>query len=339
MTIAYMVKRIGVFFLTVWITATLNFMLPRLAVTGGWLPSAPVQAVLGTMQEQGATVENSAALIESFRRRFGVDQPFLVQYVKYLWAMAHFDLGYSLAYFPATVMDIIKTAMPYTIGLLSISTLLAFSLGIPAGALLVWRGTPRVARIVIPLFMALAPIPYYLLAMILMFVLVFGLHVFPFGGTTSIGRVTIEGFDPEHILDLIYHSTLPALSIIISNIGGWALGMRGMMATVLGEDYLTLAEAKGLKERRIFLHYAIRNAMLPQFTALAISLGNILSGAVLVELIFAYPGMGYLLYKSIVNLDYTLMQGITFILVLSVATAILIIDLLYPKLDPRITLT
>ncbi|HEY65595.1 MAG TPA: ABC transporter permease [Caldilineae bacterium] len=333
MTIQYVLRRIGIFLLVVWTTATINFVTPRLA------PGDPIQAMLGVMQEQGATVEDSAVLIEGFRRRFGLDQPIFIQYLKYLWAMAHFDLGYSLAHFPATVTEIIGTAMPYTIGLLSVTTLLTFSIGILAGALLVWRGTARAARVLISLFMVLAPIPYYLLAMVLIFLLSFSLHIFPHSGVTSVGRVATGGFDLEYILDLIYHSTLPALSIIIAGIGGWALGMRGMMVTVLGEDYLTLAEAKGLKERRIFLRYAVRNAMLPQFTGLAISLGFIVSGATIVELIFTYPGMGYQLYQSIVNSDYPVIQGITFFLVLSVATAILIIDLIYPKLDPRITYT
>jgi peptide/nickel transport system permease protein len=153
-----------------------------------------------------------------------------------------------------------------------------------------------------------------------------------------VGRVT-SGFDLRHVWDLIYHSILPALSIIIAGIGGWALGMRGMMVTVLGEDYLTLAEAKGLRDRHIFLRYALRNAMLPQFTGLAISLGFIVSGATIVEYLFSYPGMGYQLYRSITSNDYPVIQGITFFLVLAVATAIFVIDLLYPWLDPRITYT
>lgn len=331
MSVQYVLRRVGIFFLIIWTTATINFIMPRLA------PGDPMQAILGQMQEQGATIENSAVLIENFRTKFGLDQPIYIQYLKYLWAMARFDLGYSLAHFPATVTEIIAVAMPYTIGLLSVTTVLTFILGVLAGALLVWRTTPGLMKVVISVFVAIAPIPYFLLAMILMFLFSFTLNIFPHSGVASVGRLTGDGFDLGYILDLLYHSTLPALSIIIAGIGGWALGMRGMMVTVLGEDYLTLAEAKGLKERRVFLRYALRNAMLPQFTALAISMGFIVSGATLVEYIFSYPGMGYRLYLSITNSDYPVIQGITFFLVVSVATAILIIDLIYPRLDPRIT--
>jgi peptide/nickel transport system permease protein len=333
MTVQYIIRRIGIFFLIVWTTATINFIIPRLA------PGDPVQAMLGRMETQGARFEDSAVLIEGYREKFGLDDPILIQYLKYLWAMARFDLGYSLALFPATVTEIIANAIPYTLGLLLVTTILTFSLGVLAGALLVWRGTSPVARALISAFMMLAPIPYYLLAMILMFLLSFTLHLFPHSGVVSVGRISRGTFDVGYALDIVYHSTLPALSIIIAGVGGWALGMRGMMVTVLGEDYLTLAEAKGLKEGRIFFRYALRNAMLPAFTGLAISLGFIVSGATLVEYLFTYPGMGYQLNQAIISSDYPVIQGITFFLVLSVATAILIIDLVYPKLDPRITYT
>jgi peptide/nickel transport system permease protein len=331
MTIQYVLRRLGIFVLIIWTTATINFIIPRLA------PGDPVQAMLGVMAEQGATVQNSAVLIAAFREKFGMDDPIYIQYLKYLWAMARLDMGYSLAHFPATVTEIISTAAPYTLGLLSVTTLITFTLGTLAGALLVWRGTAKLAKALISLFMVLAPIPYYLLAMVLMFLLSFTFRIFPHSGITSVGRLSTGGFDLGYALDVLYHSTLPALSIIIAGIGGWALGMRGMMVSVLGEDYLVLAEAKGLKERRIFLWYAVRNAMLPQFTGLAISLGFIVSGATLVEYIFTYPGMGYQLNRAIQSSDYPVIQGITFFLVLSVATAILIIDLIYPRLDPRIT--
>ena len=331
MTVGYIVRRLGVFLLIVWITATINFIVPRLA------PGDPVQAMLGRLEEQGGKVENSAKLIEEYRAMFGLDDPLWLQYVKYLAATARLDMGYSLTQFPVRAIDIIKDGLPYTIGLLTVTTLLAFGIGIIAGALLVWRGTPRAAKMFIPLLMIIAPIPYYLLAMLLLFLLAFTFRIFPHTGVVAIGRIATGSLDVGYLLDIVYHSILPGLSIILSSVGGWALGMRGMMVTVQGEDYLTLAEAKGLRGRWIFLRYALRNAMLPQLTGLAISLGHIVSGATLVELIFGYPGVGYRLYQAITSADYTVMQGITFILVMSVAIAILIIDLLYPRLDPRIT--
>lgn len=331
MNLKYVLRRLSIFFLIIWVASTLNFIIPRLA------PGDPMSAILGKMQAQGAQVANSAQIIEMFRERFGLGEPLYVQYGKYLWALLHLDLGYSIAYFPAKVTDIVQNALPYTIGLLTITTLITFVLGVFAGALLVWHTTPRAAKIVITFFMMLAPIPYYLLAIVFVSVLAFSLGLFPYSGVVSVGRLPTQGFDVGYLLDIMYHSTLPALSIIIAGVGGWILGMRGMMVTVLGEDYLTLAEAKGLRDWRIFFSYAMRNAMLPQFTGLAISLGYVVSGATIVELIFSYPGMGYRLFQAINTNDFPVIQGITFFLVVSIAVAILVIDLIYPKLDPRIT--
>ena len=153
MTIGYVLKRLGVFVLIVWITATINFVVPRLA------PGDPVQAMLGRMEEQGAKVENSAALIAQYRALFGLDDPLWLQYLKYIAATARLQMGYSLTQFPATVWDIVRDALPYTLGLLTVTTLVAFSLGVLSGALLVWRGTPRAARMFIPVLMIIAPIP------------------------------------------------------------------------------------------------------------------------------------------------------------------------------------
>ena len=331
MTFRYITKRIGLFFLTIWVASTLNFLIPRLS------PGDPIAGILGAMQAQGATVANGAEIVESYRARFGLDDPIPVQYVRYLWALAHLDLGYSIANFPTPVSSIIGASLPYTLTLLTVATIITFVIGNFAGALLVWKATPAAAKTLITIFVMLAPIPYYLLAMILIFLFSYVLHIFPSSGITETGRVVGAGFDLNYWLDMGYHSILPALSIIIAGIGGWALGMRGMMVTVLGEDYLTLAEAKGLKNPRIFLNYAVRNAMLPQFTGLAISLGYVVSGSVIVELLFSYPGLGYQLFRAISANDFPVIQGITFFLVLSIAVAILGIDLIYPRLDPRIT--
>ena len=231
---------------------------------------------------------------------------------------------------------LILDGLPYTLGLLGVAAFLQFSLGILLGALFVWPRAPKIVGFIAPLFFAISPIPYYLLAMFLIYLMAYTLHVLPHSGAVSIGQI-YQGFSLAYVWDLLRHSILPGLSIVLSGMGGWALGMRGMTITVLGEDFLTLARAKGLREGWIFTRYAMRNAMLPQFTGLAISMGFIVSGSSIVELMFTYPGVGYKLYQSIVNADYTVMQGITFFIVVSVATAVLIIDLLYPVLDPRIT--
>jgi peptide/nickel transport system permease protein len=173
------------------------------------------------------------------------------------------------------------------------------------------------------------------LGILLLYVLAFILHWFPVGGSTSV--TTTSGLNLPFILDVIDHSVLPAAAIVLTAIGGWMLGMRAMMITVTGSDYLTLAEVKGLRERRIFLRYALRNAILPQVTGLAIALGYVVSGSILVEVVFSYPGIGNLLAQAITNVDYPLIEGITLILVVAIALAILVLDLLYPRIDPRIS--
>jgi peptide/nickel transport system permease protein len=327
LSVSYIVRRLLVFVVTIWAAASLNFVIPRLA------PGDPVAAMLARMSQQGASVAGSGEIIAGYRELFGLDDSLLVQYLKYLWALAQFDLGLSLANFPTPVIDIIGNALPWTIGLLMASTLVAFVVGNTLGALLVWRATPRAARAFLPPLMIVAALPYYLLAILLLYFLAFRLSLFPVSGTEGVS--TKAGL--ERMLDIAYHSILPGLSIVLSAIGGWMLGMRAMMVGVVHSDYLTLAEAKGLSQRRVFLRYAVRNAILPQVTGLAISLGLILSGAVLVEVVYSYPGVGFLLYRAVQNADYTLIQGITFILVVSVAVATLVLDLVYPLLDPRIT--
>jgi peptide/nickel transport system permease protein len=326
---SYVVRRLFVFVLTIWAAASLNFLILRLA------PGDPVGAILSRMSQQGASVSGSDQIIHRYRKLFGLDETLLVQYGRYLRSLLHFDLGVSLSNFPTPVTDIIGRALPWTIGLLLAATFISFVVGNLLGALLVWRATPRAAKLFLPPMMIVAAVPYYLLAILLVYILGFRISAFPVSGTERVGAT--EAFGLHKTLDIAYHSMLPASSIVLSAVGGWMLGMRAMMVGVLDADYLTLAEAKGLKQRRIFVRYAMRNAILPQVTGLALSLGLILSGAVLVEVIFSYPGVGYLLYQAIQNADYTLIQGITFILVLAVAVATLVLDLAYPLLDPRIS--
>jgi len=186
----------------------------------------------------------------------------------------------------------------------------------------------------LPPLLTLSAVPYYLLGLVLLYVLAFRLPLFPsFGGYTP---GTLPALNMGFVLDAASHAALPALSIVLAALGFWALGMRAMMVTVQGEDSMIFAEAKGLKNRTLFLRYAVRNALLPQATALALALGEILSGAVLVEVVFGYPGIGSVLYNAIKDFDYYLIQGIVFTIVVSIGLATLLIDLAYPLLDPRI---
>ena len=325
----YILKRVGMFFLTVWLGSTLIFFIPRLA------PGDPVAAMVSRLQAQAGRIENSAEMIEAWRARFGLDAPLSIQYLRYLRNMATLNLGYSLASFPSEVEDLIRSRIPWTVGLLSVAVLITFALGNTIGALMAWRQTPGLLKALLPLSLTFTSIPPFLAGIMLLYLFAFGLEWFPFAGAYA--RGVDLALTWEFIKSVIYHATLPALAIVIVSMGGWALGMRGMMVTTDGEDYMILAQAKGLRPNRIFWLYGVRNAVLPQVTALALTLGGIVGGSILIEYIFTYPGMGYLLYQGIVNGDYTLIQGIVFMLIVGVALAVLIIDLIYPLIDPRIT--
>lgn len=329
-TPTYLIRRVGMFFLTVWLGATLIFFIPRLAV------GDPTAAILSRISAQSGRVENSAQIIEAWRARFGLDAPWYVQYFRYIRNIVTLDLGYSLTSFPTTVREMVIRALPWTLGLLLVAVLISFVIGNTIGAILAWRRTPEWVKQLLPLTMTFTSIPFFMLAILLVYVFAFGLGWFPSSGAHE------SGVDPawswRFISSVIYHGTLPALSFVLANMGFWALGMRGMMVTTDGEDYMVLAEAKGLRPSRVFWLYGVRNSLLPQVTALALNLGAIAGGALLVEQIFSYPGMGYLLYWGIVNSDYTLIQGVVNLLIIGTATAVLVLDILYPLIDPRITL-
>jgi peptide/nickel transport system permease protein len=329
LTTGYVLKRIGMFFLTVWMGATIIFIVPRLA------PGDPITATIGRMIAQGGSVENADELIETWKAKFGLDEPMPVQYVRYLGNLATFDTGYSLAFFPATVDELVFRAMPWTVFLLLIATFLSFLLGNAIGALMAWRPTPGWIRRLLPLTIVFTAIPPFMLGILLIYLFAFQLEWLPFSGAYERGLT--PGLNLPFMLSALEHAVLPATAIVLTSMGFWALGMRGMMITIDGQDYMLLAHAKGLRPGRIFLRYGIRNGILPQVTALALTLGSIAAGSVIVEYIFTYPGMGYLLYQGIINSDFNLVQGIVFYLILGVSLAVLVLDLAYPLIDPRIT--
>jgi len=326
----YAIRRVGVFLLVVWAAATLNFFLPRLAPG-----QDPVRARLGAVAASGGSVSGIEELVATYQKKFGLDQPIWRQYVRYIADYARFDFGYSLASYPARVTDLIGRALPWTMVLLLVSTLIAFVVGTLAGALLGWARSPRwLGHLFMP-FLTLSAIPYYLLGLVLVYFLAFRHRIFPISGGYTIG--TQPGLNWDFIVDAARHSLLPALSIVLAQLGFWALGMRGMMVMTEGEDYMTYAEAKGLPPRTIFFRYGLRTAMLPQTTSLALALGGIVSQAVLVEVVFGYPGVGTLLYRAIAGFDFFLIYGIVFLVVVTIGLTTLVLDLIYPLLDPRIT--
>lgn len=325
----YFFRRFLIFLITILIAATLNFIVPRLT------PQNPINAVLGMMASKGIIISDSQSIVQMYTDAFGLDKPVIVQYFKYLEnVFLRFDFGYSISYYPSKVLPIILNAVPWTLGLLAVGNLIAFVIGNLLGALSVWKKTPSFFRGCIYTLMPLSTIPYYILAMILIYVFAILNPIFPISGATTAGA--IGGLTWAHIIDIVKHAILPIMSVAVSLIGFWVLSMRGIMATVLGEDYLSYAQARGLRPGHIFYHYGIKNAMLPQYTAFAIDLGKIMSGSVLVEILFNYPGIGYVLYNALRTSDYFVMQGVIMFIIFTVSLATLIMDLIYPKLDPRI---
>lgn len=330
MTLEYVIKRIAQFFVIAFLAATINFFFPRL--TG----QDPIQQKLAQLTMQGSSSggESMKGLIDTYNKKFGLDKPLWQQYLTYLGDMARLNLGQSISNYPTTVMSLLAHALPWTLGLLGTATLISFLLGSLVGASMAWGKAPAFARSIFPVFFTFSAVPPYLMGILLLYVLAFRLSWLPLFGGYGAERIPELSF--SFVRNILYHAILPALAIVIAQIGGWAMGMRSMMVTTQGEDYMLQAEAKGLKNQRIFFRYAIRNAILPQITALALSLGTILSGAIVVEVVFSYPGVGTVLANAIRGYDWFVIQGVVFMVIITVALTMLIIDLAYPLLDPRI---
>lgn len=318
------------FILVVWMATSVIFFLPRLAPGRD-----PIRERLALMAVSGSVMQGAIEeMARAYEERFGLNQPLYVQYFRFLGDIIRLDFNYSLLMYPSRVIDLIGQALPWTVGLLLTSTLLAFAIGTLLGALTTWPRAPRILTYLLPPLFAFSAVPYYLLGVLLVYLLAFKLPLFPISGGAPTG--VLPDLSLSYIITVIYHSILPALSIVLAATGFWALGMRGMMVTTQGEDFMLMADAKGLKGWRILLNYGMRTAILPQMTALALSLGHIVSGALLVEIIFQYPGVGTLLYKAISGFDFFTINGIVFFVIVGVGVATLLLDLSYHLLDPRI---
>ena len=325
----YLLKRVGFLFVVVWVAASINFVLPRM--TG----QNPIrQRIVLQVQSGGGRYAGIEEMVAVYDKKFGLDQPMWRQYLIYLGTLARFDLGQSITHYPKEVKSVIRDSLPWTVGLLGVSTITAFVWGSLYGALVDWEGAPRWLVAIAPVLFTLSAIPFYLMGLILLHFLSFKLRWFPGYGGYSTG--VIPEMSWSFALDVLQHSALPALSIVLAGLGFWALGMRGMMVTVKGEDYMTMGEAKGLKGRRLFFRYGVGNALLPQVTSLALALGYVTSGSVLVEIVFSYPGLGNALFRAVKVVDYPVIQGIALTIILALAVATLIVDLALPFLDPRI---
>ncbi|MEL6584545.1 MAG: ABC transporter permease [Pseudomonadota bacterium] len=325
---SYLINRVVTLLMTVLIAASLIWLIPRLS------PIDPADVMLARMAAGGGTVENSEQILADLRTTFGLDDPLWLQYVKYLRNILMFDFGLSTATFPTPVSALIANALPWTLGLMIVSLIITFIIGNLLGALMVWDHSPNLVKVAIPAAMVLTSIPPILSGLLLMWIFAGQLRWFPLTG--AYGLLVEPGWNWAFVQSVLYHGFLPALSIVIVTFGFWALGMRGLMITVQGEDYTKLAEAKGLRPRYILYRYMIRNAILPQITAFALKIGLLVAGQVLVERIFAYNGMGKLLYDAILDQDFPVIQGVSYVIILMTAVSVFLVDLVYPFIDPRI---
>jgi peptide/nickel transport system permease protein len=323
--VRYALRRLGFFILTLWVALTLNFMLPRL------MPGNPALAMLSKFHgELSPKAENALEIL------FGVDthQSLISQYFGYLHQILTGNLGTSLSEYPASVTSVIGSAVWWTFGLVGFTTVLAFGLGTGLGIISAWRRGSKLDSIVPPTFVITSAIPYFWVGMVLVLIFALTLHWFPsqngYYVTTDSPGLNLVFFE-----DVLNHAVLPAVSLLITTIGTWILTMRNTMITTLAEDYVRMARAKGLPNRRIMFDYAARNAILPNLTGFAMSLGFVVSGAILIEYVFNYPGVGYMLLTAVSNEDYPLMQGLFLLITVAVLVAILIADIMTALLDPR----
>ncbi|TMG35369.1 MAG: ABC transporter permease [Chloroflexi bacterium] len=320
----YLLRRLEFFVVTLWAALTLNFILPRL------LPGGPEVALRTRFHGR----VNPAA-IKSLEVALGVnnnDSPFQ-QYLSYLGNLLHGDFGVSIGFFPKHVVDVIMLALPWTVGLVGMATVIAFVLGTLIGIVSAWRRGGVLDSVLPSIFVVTSAFPYFWIGLICIYVFSITLGWFPqaFGSSSEVS----SEWSWTYISDVLVHSILPAFTIVLTSIGGWVLTMRNNMITTLAEDYVKMARAKGLSPARIMFHYAARNAILPNLVGFAMSLGFVISGALLVEIVFNYPGLGTFLRQAVNNEDFPLMQSLFLLITLAVLLAVTAADFLTAWLDPR----
>lgn len=323
----FLLRRLGFYAIAAWASLTLNFLLPRM------MPGDPESAIFARFQGR---LDPSA--IGAMRKAFGLSEdPLYIQYYHYITSAVRGEFGVSIAYFPTPVTDVIGTGLGWTLLLGLTALVLSYLIGSILGVIGAWRRGGLVDSIMPPLLTLVGSFPYFWSATLLLFVLAFQWDLFPLqhAYSTSLSPTWSIAF----ISSVFFHLLLPAGSIILVSIGGWMLGMRNTMIATLSEDYITMAEAKGLPERRVMFNYAARNALLPNITALGLNLGFLIGGLLLTEIVFSYPGLGYQLFTAVRGQDYPLMQGLFLMLTFAVLAANLLVDMLYVRLDPRVRRT
>jgi peptide/nickel transport system permease protein len=326
----YLLPRLFQYLVVVFVGTTIVFISTRLT------PADPVQHTIEKISAQGGYMD--PRVVEDFaktlRELYGLEGNVFQQYLSLWRRLLVLDFGRSFTYFPTPVMQLIRSSLPWTLGLLSLSSIMAWTIGTILGGLAGYAGRERWARWLEGAVMVIRPIPYYIVALIALILFAYVLPIFPISGSVSMGRKATVNL--AFVLSVLQHGALPALSLIVGGIGTWFIQMKSLASNIVAEDYVTFARAGGLSRSRLVFQYTIRNGMLPQITGLALSLGQLLSGALVVEYVFSYPGVGVLLYQAITQGDYNLTMGITMLSIFAIATGVLVIDLIYPLFDPRV---
>ena len=319
---SFIIRRLVFYVVAAWVALTINFFIPRL------VPGNVVESIMSKFPN----LQPSA--YRALQALLGVAHPGSIwhQYWAYLVDVAHLNLGTSVSEYPARVSTLLGEALPWTIILVGTATVIAFLVGTALGIAAGWRHGGGLDR-ALPGLMFLQAIPYFFFALILLEVFAVKVHVFPIGQGYSQGL--IPGWHWDFISSAIYHSLLPALTIVLTSIAGWMLQMRNVMITTIGDDYVVAAQAKGLPNHRVIFTYAARNAILPQLQGFGLAIGFVVSGALIMEIVFSYPGIGLLLVNSVSSDDYPLTQGIFLVITFAVLLANLIVDFIIVFVDPR----
>ena len=318
----FILRRLVFYLVAAWVALTINFFIPRA------MPGNAVQSVMAKFPNlQPSAYKALEALL-------GVGHPGSIwnQYVNYLNEIFHFNFGTDVSQYPASVSSLLVQTLPWTITLVGMATVIAFLIGTALGIVAGWRHGGRLDR-VLPGLMFLQAIPYFFFALILLELFAIRFHVFPTGQGYDNGL--IPGWHWDFISSAFYHSLLPALTIVLTSIAGWMLTMRNVMITTIGEDYVIAAQAKGLPNRRVVYTYAARNALLPQLQGFGLAVGFVVSGAIVMEIVFGYPGIGLLLLNAVTSNDYPLMQAIFLVITFAVLLANLVVDMIIVVADPR----
>lgn len=324
----FLLSRIATFILVIFIGVTTVFFVPR------FMPTDPVEAMLGRMMSSSSTMSPEAVeqIRESLNSMFGLEGSLLEQYADFVKrVIVSHDIGPSLSAYPTPVMDLIARALPWTLGLMLVTTVLSWLIGNGIGLLAGFRKDKAYSKILEGIAITLYPIPYYIFALVLIMFFCYLLPVFPLSFV-----VQGEGFTLQHIGSILYNCFLPGLSLVLVGFGWWVISMKTMVGNANEEEYVRFAWLKGLKEGKIMRSYVMPNVMLPQVTQLALQIGGIFNGALVTEILFGYPGLGSLIYQGILQSDYNLIMGTISISVVSVAITTFVVDLIYPFLDPRI---